>query len=82
MPTEQKPPRVEFLNDSLPTLFVDNIHLYTRNDGMSLLRFMSDLPEGRKEQARLMVTRDKLHALIDDMCRTLEYYPKKNSDTK
>jgi hypothetical protein len=64
-------------NEALPALFVDNLAIMTRADGMFFLRFFSALPEGLKEQSRMMVPRDSLTQMIDVLCRHCDHFPVK-----
>ena len=61
MPTKPKTTQVPFIpNDNLPTLYVDGLQVDHRDDGMILFRFTSRLPEGHKEQVRLMISEKDL----------------------
>ena len=60
------------------TLYSDHLHINARNDGMYLLRFLVELPEGLVEQTRLMVSRDRLKTMLDVTCRYIEHYPECN----
>jgi hypothetical protein len=43
---ERKTPIAIQLNSSLPTMFIDNLNITTRADGLHLIRLLSGLPEG------------------------------------
>ena len=74
--TEEKNIQVR-INQTLPTLFVDQLVAARRSDGMSLLRFIANLTdEGWVEQARVMVQRDQLVKMIDLLCHQCNHYPK------
>lgn len=62
---------------TLPTLFADHLLLARREDNLFLLRFAAELPEGLTEQARLIINKERLVAMIDILCSTAEYYPSK-----
>jgi len=66
-------------NDSLPVLHIDSAFIGLRDDKMNFLSFITNLPSGNFEQARIMIRDDDLYELIDDMCNALNYYPKKPS---
>jgi len=63
---------------SLPTLFIDNLVITSRGDGMFLIRFLAALPapEGLKEEVRMVVPRDSLEKMLDVMCNHAKYSPK------
>ncbi|MBA7671784.1 hypothetical protein ES703_79947 [subsurface metagenome] len=64
-------------NNSLPVLHIDNAYISIRNDKMAFVNFVSQLPDNDLEQARIMISEDDLHNVIDSMCSALNYYPKK-----
>jgi hypothetical protein len=63
------------LNNMLLTLFVDNLAVHTRKDGMYFLRFTASLPEGNVEQCRLLINKVNFLKIIDTLCHTTKYYP-------
>lgn len=63
------------LNDSLPTLYVDAVVLYHREDKFNFLRCISTLPEGNLEQARLMIDDAHFRSILDYLCKISGYYP-------
>ncbi len=78
MPSEGKTKTVEMrVNDTLPTVFVDNMNITTRGDGNHLVRLLTLLPEGLREQARIMVPDKSLRNMIDVLCAHSNYYPAK-----
>lgn len=64
-------------NEALPTLFVDNLIINTRVDGISLIRFSTLLPEGLKEQARMLIPKEHLNRMLDALCKHCDYFPQK-----
>jgi hypothetical protein len=64
------------------TTFVDHFMVATRKDGLNLLRFSTNLPEGITEEARLVVTKEHLEKVIDALCDHCDYYPKKKPANK
>jgi len=64
-------------NEALPTLFVDNLTITKRADGMYFIRFTTALPEGWKEQSRMMIPKDSLVAMLDVLCKQCDYFPLK-----
>ena len=64
------------LNNSLPTVFVDGIGIRPREDRCTLIRFITNLPEGQSEQGRFVVLNEDLRGFIDAICEAIEYYPK------
>ena len=60
---------------SKPTLFVDNLTITSRKDGMYLIRLLSALPEDLKEEARFFVPKANLKKMVDVICQHLNHYP-------
>ncbi len=80
MPTNKKSKSKEiYHNNNLPVFYVDNLDTRHRQDGVNYLSFKADLPDIIVEQVRLIVTDEGLHNIIDDMCLTINYFPKKPS---
>ncbi len=78
MQTETKSVAKEFqTNDSLPLLYVDGVRINKRRDGVYFIRVIANLPEYFSEQVRLMVDDSHLHRIIDSLCKSTDYYPKK-----
>jgi hypothetical protein len=65
------------INEGLPTVFVDNLMISTRSDGLNYLRFTTALPEGFKEEARMMVPMENLKRMIDVLCKQCNHFPVK-----
>jgi hypothetical protein len=65
------------VNPMLPTVFVDHLVVSKRSDGGLFLRMIAELPEGWTEQARLMVSEERLKKFMDVICAQLDYYPQK-----
>ncbi len=63
------------INTSLPNLYVDDVRISIRNDDLVTINFISDTPEGRFEQTRVMTHKNRLKSFIDVMCRHTDYYP-------
>ena len=72
---KQQPTVKLTINNNLPSLFVDDIRVSVRNDGLVLLNFFADSPEGKFEQTRVVVTEQRLKSFIDSMCARTGYYP-------
>ena len=64
-------------NDGLPTLFIDNLVINTRSDKHYLVRFATELPEGLREQARVLVPEDHLKRMLDVLCKHVGHFPSK-----
>jgi hypothetical protein len=79
---EQKTPIAIQLNSILPTIFVDNLNITTRSDGVHLIRLLSRLPEGLKEESRVMVPNQALRSMLDVLCAHADYYPERVSKEK
>ncbi|MEA2039715.1 MAG: hypothetical protein U9N82_07755 [Thermodesulfobacteriota bacterium] len=65
------------INETLPTVFVDNLMISTRSDGLNYLCFSTALPGGLKEEARMMVPMENLKRMIDVLCKQCDYFPAK-----
>lgn len=76
---DKKPePTAEILaNEGLPAVFVDNLGIATRADGMHFVQFVTSLPIGFREQFRMIIPDEKLKRMIDVLCEHLRYSPKK-----
>ena len=71
-------PKVEFeANHGIVTLFSDGINLGRRSDGTYILRWLSCLPEGNIEQARLALSADVMKKIIDLLCQQADHYPER-----
>lgn len=65
-------------NKNMPTCWADYFNIGVRADGMVLLRFFATLPEGVFEQARVITGQDHVKKILDTICSSLDYYPKKS----
>ncbi len=65
------------IKEDLPTVFVDNLMISTRSDGLNYLRFSTALPEGLKEEARMMIPMENLKRMIDILCQQCDHFPTK-----
>ena len=70
------------INDNLPILLVDNLTISTRSDGLHIVRFTTQLQEGIKEQARMMIPENSMKAMLDVLCSHCDYYPAKPRSKK
>lgn len=78
MPDNKKKKILEIrINETLATVFVDNLMISTRTDGLNYLRFCTALPEGLKEEARMMIPMENLKRMIDILCNQCNYFPAK-----
>lgn len=73
-------------NQNLQNIWIDIVNVAIREDGVCILRFFSNLPEGAFEQSRVVTNIKTLKSLADVLCSNLNYYPSKKSsvvkDTK
>lgn len=70
------------LNDDLPTLYVDTCATSRRGGGINYLSFATNTPNtpvGIVEQVRLIIDDDSLHEILDDLCRSADYFPERPS---
>jgi len=82
MPTRKKAtPKETYINNNLSVLYVDDVDTRHREDGINYLSFTTNTPDLIVEQVRLMMNDEDLHKIIDALCITTEYYPKKPKRT-
>ncbi|MFH1312090.1 MAG: hypothetical protein ABIJ00_02585 [Candidatus Eisenbacteria bacterium] len=78
MPKKKPQPSLKIqVDEHLPTLFTDHLVVAGREDGLILLRFLSSLPEGQREQSRMMIPNENVKRMLDVLCHYMDYYPKK-----
>ncbi len=70
------------IDTNLKNAWVDNIHLAVRDDGVSVVRLSTNLPEGLFEQLRFITTKKQLEEFADVICKTINYYPSKDDPIK
>jgi hypothetical protein len=77
MTKEDSPPKDTTLNinTSLPNLYVDDVRICIRNDDLVTINFISDTPEGKFEQTRVITHKNRLNIFVDAMCKHTGYYP-------
>lgn len=59
----------------LPSIWIDSVHLLSREDGQVILRFYTALPEAMIEAARIHMSREQAQKFVAAMARNLEFYP-------
>ena len=59
----------------LRTLFVDNLMMSTRQDGMHLIQFFASLPDGWTEQTRVMVSDESLKNMLSVLTSKCTSWP-------
>ena len=68
-------------NSTLPLVWVDRMNLVLRTaPDLGMLRFFAFVPPPDNELVecvRLQTSRDHLRAIVDVLCRSLDYYPTK-----
>ncbi|MFT5700257.1 MAG: hypothetical protein ACI8ZB_003129 [Desulforhopalus sp.] len=67
------------LDPNLKAVWVDNIHMANRDDGISCIRLSANLPEGLSEQSRFMTNVKSLKEFVEVICSTINYYPTKKT---
>ena len=83
MPNRKKDtPKETYINNDLPILYVDDVDTRHREDGINYLSFTTNLPDRFVEQVRLIIDDEHLHIIIDDLCLSTDYFPKKPSKRK
>lgn len=70
------------VNDALSTVFVDNLMVATRSDSLNLVRFTTSLPDGLKEEARMIIPMESLKRMLDVLCEQCNYFPIKQKPKK
>jgi len=80
MSTKNKSKPIEIhYNDTLPLVFVDAIRTGHRKDGLTYMSLATQLPEYLIEQVRLVIPDESLYLIIDELCKTTNYFPQKPS---
>ncbi len=67
-------------NDDLPVLYVDTCATSRRDDGINYLSFATNtpnIPVSVVEQVRLVIDDQSLREIIDGLCESIDYFPKK-----
>ena len=78
MPTKKEEiPKEIYINNNLPILYVDDVDTRRREDGVNYLSFTTNLPNQIVEQARLMIDDEHLRIIMDYLCNSSNYFPKK-----
>lgn len=67
--------RKQFLNESLQTLLIDSLTVSKRSDDLYFLQGGINLPDGIREQVRLMIPEKALHAMLKVLCEQSGYCP-------
>ena len=62
-------------NENLPIVLVDQLAITSRTDGIHFVRFMTALPDGHREQCRIMIPDANLRRMLDVLCRHCNHYP-------
>jgi hypothetical protein len=76
MSEEQNQPVPKMLHlSNTPTAFTDGVNIACRVDGCVLLQFISDTPAVAIENFRTIMNRDNAIQLIDNLAKSLNYYP-------
>ena len=68
------------LNHDLPVLYVDTCAISRREDGINYLSFATNtpnIPVSVVEQVRLVIDDQSLREIIDNLCGSSDYFPKK-----
>jgi len=66
------------LKQNLSPIWVDNINIGVREDGICFLRFMTRLPEGVVEQVQLMTSKEHIKKFIEVLSSSIKYTSTKN----
>lgn len=78
MPARKKAtPKETYINNNLPILYADDVDARHRDDGMNYLSFTTNIPDQFVEQVRLMIDDEHLYQILDYLCRTVDYFPKR-----
>jgi hypothetical protein len=74
-----------YLNDALPIVYVDACAISRGRGGINFLSFATSTPNTAKsivEQVRLIIDDTSLRIVVDDLCKTIDYYPEKPRKTR
>ncbi len=67
----------ELMHSNTPTSYTDMVNIGVASDGFVLMRFLSIIPDLIVENHRTMLKSDVAKSLIDTLCKTTGYYPRK-----
>lgn len=75
--TDSEQKKIEVLcSAETPTQFSDRVMVNRRSDGLFLLRWLFQMPEGQHvEGSRIVVAGDHLKRIVDVLCKLCQYYP-------
>ena len=76
-----KPIEIRLKSDLSP-IWVDNINIGMRDDNITFIRFLTNLPEGMAEQVQIMTSKEHLKKFIDGLCSSVNYYPTKKENSE
>ena len=80
---DQEEDSIEIIaNDSLKTIWIDDIFFAKRDDGICALKMTSNLPDGIFEQGRFMMSEDAVKRFVDMSCNYLKYTPETTKKKK
>lgn len=69
-------------NNNLPALWVDSFRVGVREDKIVSINFYAAQPDGQFEQTRVVSGQEPLKNLINTLCKSMDYYPIKDSSEK
>jgi len=78
---ETKKPKI-LQESNQQSLFVDNLIISTRQDGMHLIQFYTSLPDGWSEQVRVMVSDLSLANMLHVLTEKCESWQADKENTK
>ena len=67
------------INSNITTHYTDIVQTIHKSDGVSMLRFFTQLPAINFETCRIALPTHVVKNLVDILCHTLDYYPEKKS---
>lgn len=79
---DHKENNIKKIPSTLPTAFIDQIHIAVRADDMVLVQFFTDLPGLLAEDFRAMMKTDTAKNMIEGLAAALNYYPEKKREQK
>ena len=78
MSTDTKPEKPKYQsNPKLPNIFIDSLQVHHRVDKIYFVGFGTSSPDGVYEQFRMITTDEHLKGIINTLCESSKYYPKK-----
>jgi len=76
-PSEKSKDKPETMHSNTPTSYTDMVNIGVASDGFVLMRFLSVIPDLIIENHRTILKPDVAKSLINILCKSIGYYPRK-----